>query len=79
MASKVLKRMAFALPVFKMERFESVNSTLSDNSLSDIFRFAIITSKVTIIHHRSNAVAICFNCVDSLQGTASKNGLSLKK
>lgn len=48
-ASKVLKRMAFAFPVFKMERLESVSSTFSDSSLSDILRFAIITSKFTMI------------------------------
>ena len=47
--SKVLNLIAFAFPVFKMERFESVKSTLSDSSLSDILRFAIITSKFTMI------------------------------
>ena len=48
-ASKVLNRMAFAFPVFKMERLERVKSTFSESSLSDIFRFAIMTSKFTII------------------------------
>ncbi len=41
--------MAFAFPVFNMERFDKVNPTLSDSSLSDIFRFAIITSKFTMM------------------------------
>ena len=49
MASKVLKRIAFAFPVFKMERLESVKPTFSESSFNDIFRFAIITSKFTII------------------------------
>jgi hypothetical protein len=49
MASNVLNRMAFALPVFKMERLDSVMSTFSDSSFSDILRLAIITSKFTIM------------------------------
>ena len=40
---------AFALPVFRIERFDNVRSTLSESSFSEIFRFAIITSKFTII------------------------------
>ena len=47
--SSVLKRIAFAFPVFKIERLESVNPTFSESSLSDIFLLAIITSKFTII------------------------------
>ena len=49
MASKVENLMAFALPVFKIERFAIVISNFSESSVSDIFRFAIITSKFTII------------------------------
>jgi hypothetical protein len=49
MASNVLNRMAFAFPVLSMERLASVMSTFSESSFSDIFRFAIITSKFTII------------------------------
>jgi len=48
-ASKVLKRIAFAFPVFKMERLDNVKSTLSESSFREIFRFAIITSKFTMI------------------------------
>lgn len=48
-ASKVVNRIALAFPVFKMERLERVNSTFSESSFSDIFRFAIITSRFTII------------------------------
>jgi hypothetical protein len=48
-ASKVENRIAFALPVFKMERFAIVISNFSESSVSDIFRFAIITSKFTIM------------------------------
>jgi len=47
--SNVLKRIAFAFPVFKMERFDNVRSTLSESSLREILRFAIITSKFTMI------------------------------
>ena len=47
--SRVLKRMAFALPVFNMDKFESVIPTFSDSSFNDIFRLAIITSKFTTI------------------------------
>lgn len=49
MASKVLNRMAFAFPVFRIERFGRVMSTVSANSESDIFRLASITSKFTIM------------------------------
>jgi len=47
--SKVLKRIAFAFPVFKIERFDNVKSTLSESSFREILRFAIITSKFTMI------------------------------
>ena len=48
-ASKVLKRIAFAFPVFKIERLDNVKSTLSESSFREIFRLAIMTSKFTII------------------------------
>ncbi|SEQ81021.1 hypothetical protein SAMN04488097_3087 [Epilithonimonas lactis] len=48
-ASNVENRTAFAFPVFKMERLDSVRSTFSDSSFNDIFRLAIITSRFTII------------------------------
>jgi hypothetical protein len=48
-ASNVLKRMALALPVFSIERLASVKSTFAESSFNDIFRFAIITSKFTIM------------------------------
>ena len=48
-ASRVEKRMAFAFPVFNMERLAGVRSIFSAKSPSEIFRFAIITSKFTII------------------------------
>ena len=41
--------MAFAFPVFNMERLAGVRSIFSAKSPSEIFRFAIITSKFTII------------------------------
>jgi len=41
--------MPFAFPVFRMERLDSVSPTLSESWFSDVFRFAIITSKFTII------------------------------
>src|ERR1022692_2908985 len=40
-ASSVLKRTAFALPVFKMDRLDKVRSTFSESSFSDIFLLAI--------------------------------------
>lgn len=49
MASRVLNRMAFAFPVFKIDRLDNVKSTLSESSLREIFRLAIITSKLTMI------------------------------
>jgi len=49
MASSVLKRMAFALPVFKMDKLDKVKSTFSDSSFNDIFRLAIMTSRFTTI------------------------------
>lgn len=48
-ASNVLKRMAFAFPVFKMDKLDRVKPTFSDSSFRDIFRLAIITSRFTII------------------------------
>ena len=47
--SNVLNRIALAFPVFKIDKLDNVNPTFSESSLSDIFRFAIITSKLTII------------------------------
>lgn len=48
-ASRVLNRIAFALPVFKIERLDNVKSTFAESSFREIFRFAIITSKFTMI------------------------------
>ena len=48
-AAKVLKRIAFAFPVFRIERLDNVKSTLSESSFREILRFAIITSKFTMI------------------------------
>ena len=48
-ASSVLKRIALAFPVFSIERLAGVISTFSESSLRDIFRFAIMTSKFTIM------------------------------
>src|SRR6185295_17064281 len=49
MASSVLNRTAFALPVLSIERLANVRSTFSESSFNDIFRLAIITSRFTII------------------------------
>ena len=49
MASSVEKRTALAFPVFRIERFAGVRSIRSASSPSEIFRFAIITSRFTII------------------------------
>ena len=49
MASKVLRRMALALPVLRMERLAWVRPMRSANSLERIFRFASITSMFKII------------------------------
>ena len=49
MASRVVNRMALALPVLSIDRFERDNSTLNDSSFRDIFRLAIITSRLTIM------------------------------
>jgi len=48
-ASNVLKRIAFAFPVFKIERLDNVKPTLSESSFREILRLAITTSKFTII------------------------------
>lgn len=47
--SKVLNRMARALPVFSIDKLAGVMSTRSESSLSDILRCAITVSKFTII------------------------------
>ena len=49
MASRVEKRIAFAFPVFKIERFAIVIPTFSESSVMLIFRFASITSRFTSI------------------------------
>ncbi len=49
MASRVVKRTALALPVFRIERLANVKPTFSANSLSDILRLASSTSKFTMI------------------------------
>ena len=49
MASSVEKRIAFALPVFRMERLEMVRSTFSESSVRLIFRLASITSRFTMM------------------------------
>ena len=47
--SSVVKRIALALPCFKMDKLDNVIPTRSDRVFKDIFRFAIITSRFTII------------------------------
>jgi hypothetical protein len=49
MASKVENRMAFALPLFRIDKFAMVMPTRSDKVVSDIFRFASITSRFMIM------------------------------
>ena len=49
MASKVEKRIAFAFPVFRMERLAIVMPTCCDSSVTLIFRFANMTSILMII------------------------------
>ena len=49
MASSVEKRTARALPVLRTDRLASVMPTRSLNSLSDILRRVIITSRLTTI------------------------------
>lgn len=48
-ASRVEKRIAFALPVFNIERFAGVMPIRSASSNDDILRLASITSTFTII------------------------------
>ena len=49
MESRVLMRNALTLPVFRMDMFDRVIPTWSDNSLSVILRFASITSRLMTI------------------------------
>ena len=49
MASRVLKRTAFAFPVFRIDRLAGVRPMRLQSSKELIFRFASITSKFTII------------------------------
>ena len=48
-ASSVVNRIALALPVLSFDKLVMVIPTRSDNSLSEIFLRAIITSKLTTI------------------------------
>lgn len=48
-ASNVEMRIAFAFPVLRIDMFACVMLTFSESSLSDIFRFAIITSMLIMI------------------------------
>jgi hypothetical protein len=49
MASSVENRIAFAFPVFRIDRFARVMSTASDNSVSDICRSPNTSSRLTVI------------------------------
>jgi hypothetical protein len=49
MASRVEKRIALALPVLRIERLARVMSTFSDNSVSDMRRLAMTSSRVTMM------------------------------
>ena len=59
--SSVLKRTAFAFPVFKMDRLANVSPTFSESSFNDIFLLAIITSRFTIIGmaYTVNSFSVC--------------------
>ena len=59
MVSSVENLTALAFPVFKTERFAGVIPTLSANSCDEILRFAIITSRFTIIGIRHQIVKSC--------------------
>lgn len=48
-ASRVEKRIAFARPFFNIERFANVIPTLSESSVTLIFRFASMTSMFIVI------------------------------
>lgn len=74
MDSKVLNRMAFAFPVFRMDRLERVISTFSESSFNDIFRLAITTSKLTIMG-MNQMVSSCssFNFIPSVKACAISN------
>src|SRR6266550_2759851 len=48
-ASRVENRIALAFPFFRMERFAIVMPTLSESSVTLIFRLASITSRLTIM------------------------------
>ncbi len=52
-SSSVENRIAFALLFFRMERFAGVIPILSDSSPAEIFRFAMITSKLTKMANRT--------------------------
>jgi len=49
MASKVLNRIPFTLPVFRSDKLVIEIPTRFDNSVKDIFLFAIITSMLITI------------------------------
>ena len=49
MDSRVEKRIAFAFPVFNIERFAIVMPTFSESSVMLIFLFASMTSRFTSI------------------------------
>jgi hypothetical protein len=52
MASRVLNRIALALPVLRIDKFGKAISTFSASSESGILRLANITSKLTTIGTR---------------------------
>src|SRR5690606_37811290 len=71
-ASKVEKRIAFALPFFNIEIFAIVLPTFSESSVTLIFRFANITSRFTIMAIISPQTVKSFSVFIS---TASCNSL----
>lgn len=72
-ASNVEKRIAFALPFFKIDKFAIVMPTFSVNSVTLIFRFASITSILIIMATVSPQIIKSFSDFIS---TASYNNFS---
>lgn len=59
-ASKVVKRTALALPVFNIDKLAGVIPMRFESSFNEILRFAIITSRFTIM-----GIFFCVNAVVS--------------
>ena len=80
MANNVENRMAFALPVFNLDRLAMVIPTSSDSSVKDTFRCTSSKSKLTIsFSFIVSSLEYCLLIIDHNLSKNNKNILQINK